>query len=144
MRTVGETALKVSSRRLAPLPKERVCWVSMWSLGRCRPAGRGGIIGRAVAMVGGGAGDGTKAAGIECDIVDSIMRAADGPRDGGEQRGRAVFWGPRVRRGCLVSCAAEAADNTRRVGRAVGRAVRRVWRLVYNTIHYTQHTQYGV
>lgn len=49
LRTVGETALRVSRRRLAPLPRMRGCSVLMESLGR-GGAWRGGIIGSEVAM----------------------------------------------------------------------------------------------
>ena len=49
LRTVGDTALRVSRRRLAPLPRMRGCSVLMESLGR-GGAWRGGIIGSEVAM----------------------------------------------------------------------------------------------
>jgi hypothetical protein len=56
---VGETALRVSSRRLAPLPKVRGCEVLTESLGRCAGGPRGIIGSEAVMfMVGEGAGDG--------------------------------------------------------------------------------------
>jgi hypothetical protein len=73
---VGETALRVSSRRLAPLPKLRVVLtVLMESLGRCPAAGPRGIIGNEVVMLDGGADDEEKGGGIECgnDIVESIV-----------------------------------------------------------------------
>jgi hypothetical protein len=54
---VGETALSVSSRKLAPLPKLRGCAVLTDSLGRWATGPRG-IIGSEVVMLGGGAGDG--------------------------------------------------------------------------------------
>lgn len=54
---VGETALRVSSRRLAPLPKLRGVEVLTESFGRCG-AGPRGIIGSEVVMLGDGAGDG--------------------------------------------------------------------------------------
>lgn len=59
---VGETALRVSSRRLAPLPKLRGCEVLTESFGRCEGGPRGIIGSEAVMfmfMVGEGAGDGT-------------------------------------------------------------------------------------
>jgi len=73
LRTVGETALRVSSRRLVePLPKVRDCWVSRESLGRWGRAAGWGIKGSEVVMVRGSRG--RYVGGIECDIVDSIMR----------------------------------------------------------------------
>jgi hypothetical protein len=55
---VGETALRVSSRRLAPLPKLReVLTVLMESLGRCGAAGPRGIIGSELVMLEGEADD---------------------------------------------------------------------------------------
>jgi len=66
---VGETALSVSSRKLAPFPKLRGVEVFTDSFGR----GLQGIIGSEVVMSGAGAGDGSKDGGIERDIVDSIM-----------------------------------------------------------------------
>ena len=65
LRAVGETALRVSRRRLAALPKMRGCSVLMCSLGRC--SGREGIIG-SCAMVGTQAGD-----AATDDMVESIM-----------------------------------------------------------------------
>lgn len=50
LRTVGDTALRVSRRRLAPLPRMRGCSVLMESLGR-GGAWRGGIIGSEVAIL---------------------------------------------------------------------------------------------
>jgi hypothetical protein len=71
---VGETALRVSRRRLAPLPKLRVVLtVLMESLGRCPAAGPRGIIGSDVVMLEEGTGDGGKVGGIECDMVESIV-----------------------------------------------------------------------
>lgn len=74
---MGETALSVSSRRLAPFPKLRGVDVLTESLGRCGAGGRG-IIGSEVVMLGAGAGDGAYVGGIECDIAESIMRWAWG------------------------------------------------------------------
>ena len=54
---MGETALSVSSRRLAPLPKLRGVEVLTESFGRCE-TGPHGIIGSEVVMLGDGAGDG--------------------------------------------------------------------------------------
>ncbi len=50
LRTVGDTALSVSRRRLAPLPRMRGCSVLMDSLGR-GGAWRGGIIGSEVVIL---------------------------------------------------------------------------------------------
>lgn len=55
---VGETALSVSRRRLAPFPKLRGCEVLTDSLGRWGTGARGGIIGSEVDMAGGGGGAG--------------------------------------------------------------------------------------
>jgi hypothetical protein len=55
---VGDTALRVSRRKLAPLPKLRVVLtVLMESLGRCPAAEPRGIIGSEVVMLGSCAGD---------------------------------------------------------------------------------------
>jgi hypothetical protein len=55
---VGETALSVSSRKLAPFPKLRGVEVLTESLGRCETGPLGGIIGSEVVMLGGGSSDG--------------------------------------------------------------------------------------
>jgi hypothetical protein len=88
LRAVGETALSVSRRRLAALPKMRGCRVLMCSFGRC--SGRGWIIG-SCAMAGTQAGD-----AATDDIVESIMgdeqvasiqtRAGESRRRGGHGR----------------------------------------------------------
>lgn len=74
---MGETALKVSSRRLVePLPNVRTGWVSRRSLGRWG-RGRAGwwdIMGSEAAMARGSRGQ--YVGGIECDIVDSMMQRA--------------------------------------------------------------------
>jgi hypothetical protein len=87
---VGETALSVSRRRLAPFPKLRGCAVLTESFGRWGGADPRGIIGSAVVMfmlmaksvfsAGAGAGDGWKAGGIECESVASIMVMCGRPR----------------------------------------------------------------
>lgn len=51
LRTVGEAALSVSRRRLAPFPRMRGCSVLMDSFGRAGPWRGGGIIGSDVVMV---------------------------------------------------------------------------------------------
>lgn len=84
LRTVGETALSVSRRNEAALPKTRGWWVLTVSLGRCE--GREGIIGSEVAMVDGSAGDDEKVGGA--DIVDSIMRETCRTREPGGRRQR--------------------------------------------------------
>ena len=79
---MGETALRVSRRRLEPFPKVRTCWVSRRSLGRCwsaggSAAGRGAIMGSwawAVVMMCAGGSREPSAGAMECDIVDNIMR----------------------------------------------------------------------
>jgi hypothetical protein len=92
---VGETALSVSSRKLAPFPKLRGVDVFTDSFGR----GLHGIIGSEVVMSGGGAGDGSKDGGIECDIVDSIMWAVKWP--GGQMMAAGlVKYRGRSARGC--------------------------------------------
>jgi|TARA_R110002003_G_scaffold41_2_gene2798 hypothetical protein len=93
---VGETALSVSSRRLAPLPKLRGVEVLTESLGRCETGPRG-IIGSEVVMVGAGAGDGAYEGGIECDMAVSIMCGCRGADDG-------WAW-------CVVVCAGEERDQ---------------------------------
>lgn len=55
---MGETALSVSSRKLAPFPKLRGVEVLTESLGRCETGPLGGIIGSEVVMLGGGSSDG--------------------------------------------------------------------------------------
>jgi hypothetical protein len=50
LRTVGDTALRVSKRRLAPFPRMRGCSVLMDNLGR-GGACRGGIIGSEVVIL---------------------------------------------------------------------------------------------
>jgi hypothetical protein len=80
---VGETALRVSRHRLAPLPKLRGCAVLTESFGRCGGADPRGIIGsdevmfmfmlKLVLSVGAGPGDGEKAGGIVCWSVANIM-----------------------------------------------------------------------
>lgn len=72
LRTVGEAALSVSSRREAALPNTRGWWVLTVSLGRCEE-GREGIIGSDVAMVDCSAGDDEKVGGAGCDIKVDIM-----------------------------------------------------------------------
>ncbi len=96
LRTVGETALRVSSRSEAPLPKTRGWVVLMLSFGRCE--GRAGIIGSEVAMVVCSAGDDEKEGGAGCaDIVESIMRETCRTREQGGRRQEAVW------RGCQPS-----------------------------------------
>lgn len=81
LRTVGETALKVSRRRLVePFPKVRTCWVSSESLGRWGRAVGWAIKGSEAVMVR-GSRERYVVGGIECDSVDSIMRA-DGRVEG--------------------------------------------------------------
>jgi len=97
LRTVGETALRVSSRRLEPLPKVRTCWVSRWSLGRWASWGwRGAIMGSEVVVMMWAGSREAIAGAMGCDIVDSIMRtdrdaAPPSDRDGGSStdKGRA-------------------------------------------------------
>jgi hypothetical protein len=67
LRTVGDTALRVSRRRLAPLPRMRGCSVLMESLGR-GGAWRGGIIGSEVVIL-----DMADDCGCDGCRVDSIM-----------------------------------------------------------------------
>ena len=87
LRTVGETALSVSRRNEAPLPKMRGWWVLTVSLGRCD--GREGIIGSEVAMVDCSAGDDEKVGGAGCDdIVESIMGETCRTREPGGRRQR--------------------------------------------------------
>jgi hypothetical protein len=74
---VGETALRVSSRRLAPLPKLRGVDVLTESFGRCP---RGNIGSAVVMLFCEGAGDGAHG---ECDMVESIMRLESGAADMG-------------------------------------------------------------
>lgn len=88
LRTVGEAALRVSRRRLAPFPRMRGCSVLMDSLGRAGCWRGGGIIGSEAVMVD-MADDCEYGLGMEgCDgwIVESIMCAAR--RAGGERAGR--------------------------------------------------------
>jgi hypothetical protein len=80
-RTVGETALKVSSRRLEPLPKVRIWWVSICSFGRWGSSTgadgcRWGNMGSEAMMEAGGscAELCPYDCGMEGDIVESIMR----------------------------------------------------------------------
>jgi len=51
LRTVGDTAERVSRRRLAPLPRIRGCSVLMESLGRSGACRGGGIIGSWVVIL---------------------------------------------------------------------------------------------
>ena len=81
LRTVGETALRVSRRRLVePFPKVRTCCVSSESLGRWGRAAGWAIKGSEAVMVRGSRGR-YVVGSIECDSVDSIMRA-DGRVEG--------------------------------------------------------------
>lgn len=87
LRTVGDAALRVSSRREAPFPKTRGWWVLTDSLGRCE--GRVGIIGSEVAMVDCSAGDDEKVGGAGWDdIVESIMGETCRTREPGGRRQR--------------------------------------------------------
>jgi hypothetical protein len=87
LRAVGETALRVSRRRLAALPKMRGCRVLICSFGRC--SGRCWIIG-SCAMAGTQAGD-----AATDDIVESIMGeeqvASIQTRGGKEQAARGTW-----------------------------------------------------
>ena len=101
LRTVGETALSVSRRNEAPLPKMRGWWVLTVSLGRCD--GREGIIGSEVAMEGGSAGDDWKLAGAGCcDIADIIMCKTWRGRSGWAQAQTEAVW--RGRQPSLARC----------------------------------------
>lgn len=78
LRTVGDTAERVSRRKLALFPRMRGCSVLMDSRGRWETCARGGIIGSEVVMMGGGAGDG----GIEGCDMESIARLDGVCREG--------------------------------------------------------------
>jgi hypothetical protein len=115
---VGETALRVSRRRLEPFPKVRTWWVSRRSEGRWERAGwRGVNMGSwvVVAMMCVGASRGLRVGAMECDIVESIMRAVAMAQIRGQgagasaRRGVWLLGAPRV---LVVLLAADAGGVT--------------------------------
>lgn len=101
LRAVGETALRVSRRRLEPLPKVRTWCVSRRREGRWERAGcRGVNMGSWVAMMCVGGSRGLRVGAMGCDIVDSMMRGKAGRR----QRWQVVWLpgAPRVLLGARI------------------------------------------